>query len=204
MPTEPDRQSRRYQAKSMRGHNTMTATLAWPHFEPGMKIRFAEEKTAYTVQAVSANGRYVVCTKPFNPRRTVLYTIIDLARGVRGADNRVFHMGYETPEDCQHAAAALNAADTYDQLTAAGEPINVDDPAWLASHPELIGPNGLTHPQGTEVSYRNWVWLRVADRQPDPRTTELVPALRALLAQAPARDYNDHEPRTTEELDYTR
>ncbi|WP_148289423.1 hypothetical protein [Fibrella aestuarina] len=28
--------------------------------------------------------RFLICTKPFNPRRTVLYTIVDLKKGIHG------------------------------------------------------------------------------------------------------------------------
>ena len=38
------------------------------------KILFAEEKQRYTVQA--RNDRFIICTKPFNPRKTFL--ILDL------------------------------------------------------------------------------------------------------------------------------
>lgn len=46
------------------------------------------------------DDRYIICTKPFNVKHTVLYFIIDLERGVRGPDNMVFCCGYETDEEC--------------------------------------------------------------------------------------------------------
>lgn len=66
-------------------------------YKVGDRIRFAEEKQAYTVKARS--DRYLICTKPFNARRTVLYCIVDFKRGERGPDNMVFGMGYETDAD---------------------------------------------------------------------------------------------------------
>lgn len=66
-------------------------------YKVGDRIRFAEEKQAYTVRARS--DRYLICTKPFNARRTVLYCIVDFERMERGPDNRIFGMGYETDED---------------------------------------------------------------------------------------------------------
>lgn len=57
----------------------------------GDKITFSSEKRAYTVQA--ATKRFIVCTKPFNARKTVLYTAIDLARNVRGTENLIFGFG---------------------------------------------------------------------------------------------------------------
>lgn len=66
----------------------------------GDRIRFAEEKQRYTVRAVSADGRWVICTKPFNPHRTVIYTVIDFDSGVRGPDN--YHgLGYDVYLDVE-------------------------------------------------------------------------------------------------------
>lgn len=65
---------------------------------PGTKVKFKSERLRYTVQA--SNERFAVCTKPFNPRRTVLYTVIDLRERVRGTENLVFGMGAETREQC--------------------------------------------------------------------------------------------------------
>jgi hypothetical protein len=72
----------------------------------GDKIRFAEEKMAYIVQA--CNERFAVCTKPFNPKHTVLYTIIDLGQGVRGTEDLIFCMGFETRRLCEEALERLN------------------------------------------------------------------------------------------------
>lgn len=71
----------------------------------GDKITFAEERLAYTVQARS--GRYLVCTKPFNPKHTVLYTVVDLVENVRGTENLIFGMGAETREQCEEMIERL-------------------------------------------------------------------------------------------------
>jgi hypothetical protein len=71
----------------------------------GEKIKFAEEKQRYTVQA--CNKRFLICTKPYNPKHTVFYTIVDLQKNIRGCDNQVFHNGYETKEDCERALKRL-------------------------------------------------------------------------------------------------
>lgn len=64
----------------------------------GDKIKFASEKQRYTIKAKS--DRYLICTKPFNAIKHVLYTIIDLERLVRGANNNVFNMyDYMVQED---------------------------------------------------------------------------------------------------------
>lgn len=49
---------------------------------------------------MARNERYIICTQPYNPKRTVMYFIIDLERGIRGPDNMIFCFGYETALDC--------------------------------------------------------------------------------------------------------
>ena len=66
--------------------------------DTGDKIYISNEKKPYTVKA--RDDRYIICTKPFNPQRTVLYFIIDLKEKWRAPDDRVFCSGYETDEQC--------------------------------------------------------------------------------------------------------
>ena len=78
-------------------------------YKVGDKIRFAEEKRPYVIQACS--NRYLICTKPFNLKKTVLYTIVDLKEGIRGADNYWKWGGYfdySTREGCELALVALH------------------------------------------------------------------------------------------------
>jgi len=63
----------------------------------GDKLYVTGEVKPYTVRA--RDERYIIATKPYNLRHTVLYFIIDLIKGWRGPDDRVFCFGYETPED---------------------------------------------------------------------------------------------------------
>lgn len=51
------------------------AGLCFEILPKGTRIKFREEKCRYTVRA--SNRFYAVCTKPFNVRNTVLYTVID-------------------------------------------------------------------------------------------------------------------------------
>jgi len=74
-------------------------------FQVGQKIKFRREKQRFTVRA--CNERFAICTKPFNPRHTVIYTIIDLEEGVRGTENLVFGMGAETDQQCQEMLTRL-------------------------------------------------------------------------------------------------
>jgi hypothetical protein len=69
--------------------------------EIGDKVKFCGEKQRYTLQG--KNDRYLVLTKPFNPRRTYLYTIVDLERGVRGPCDLIFGL----PTDCNTPESAL-------------------------------------------------------------------------------------------------
>lgn len=66
---------------------------------PGRMVKFKSEKGAYTVRA--AGVRYVVCTKPYNPKRTVIYSVVDMQKDVRGTEGLVFGMGAETDEQCR-------------------------------------------------------------------------------------------------------
>ena len=75
-----------------------------------MKIWFAEEKLPYTVQA--RNERFLVCTKPFNLKHTVLYTIVDLKYEIRGTEDLIFCMGYETKNRCEEALKRLDSGES--------------------------------------------------------------------------------------------
>lgn len=79
-------------------------------FKVGDKVHFEGERNAYTIRA--CDSRYLVCTKPFNPRKTVLYTIVDLQEKVRGTENLVFGMVFETDDDCKEALERLQYGKT--------------------------------------------------------------------------------------------
>lgn len=83
----------------------------WPKLTAGDKVKFDEQRQRFTVRAVSADGRYAICTKPFNARRTVLYCIVDFYNGWRGPDNLVFSFGYETPEEIAENMRRLGVGD---------------------------------------------------------------------------------------------
>lgn len=76
----------------------------------GDKVKFANEAKAYTVRC--ANDRFAICTKPFNAKRTVLYTIIDFQERRRGPENLIFGMGAETDEQCEAMLARLVSGET--------------------------------------------------------------------------------------------
>lgn len=84
----------------------LATTTLWPKLEVGQRLRFADSRQAMCVRAVSADGRFVVATRPFNARRTVLYTVIDFQQGIRGRDDH-YGVGYETDEECRSAIERL-------------------------------------------------------------------------------------------------
>lgn len=75
------------------------------NFRVGQKVKFFREKQRFTIRA--CNERFAICTKPFNPRHTVIYTIVDLKENVRGTENLVFGFGAETDEECSEMLERL-------------------------------------------------------------------------------------------------
>lgn len=71
------------------------------------KVRLSGERQRYTVMA--RNDRFVILTKPFNARRTYLYTIADLNREVRGPCDLIFGLpcDVDTPEGAVEALAMI-------------------------------------------------------------------------------------------------
>lgn len=72
------------------------------------KIKMEGERQRYTVQAL--DKRFMIITKPFNARKTYLYSIVDLERKVRGRDNLVFGFihDYNTKLGSKEAIKWLN------------------------------------------------------------------------------------------------
>ena len=78
--------------------------------EVWMKIKFENEKQKYTVQA--SNMMFAVLTKPYNPKNTVIYTIIDFWTWVRWTENLVFWLWAETKMDCEEMLERLTQQET--------------------------------------------------------------------------------------------
>lgn len=89
----------------------------------GDKVYFPNEKKPYKVRA--RDERYIICTKPYNPQHTVLYTIIDLKDQRRGPDNMIFCSGYESDEDCAERLAELQNGSIEVSLRR-GIPLDID------------------------------------------------------------------------------
>lgn len=68
-------------------------------------VKFKEERQKYEIQASGA--RFIVCTKPFNAKKTTLYTVVDLEERVRGTENLIFGAGAETRGQCEEMLMRL-------------------------------------------------------------------------------------------------
>lgn len=79
------------------------------------RVKFSEEGHPYKVMARS--DRYIVLTKPFNAKKTVLYTIIDLVDNVRGTENLLFGASFETSKSCEEAIQRLHGLGNYLDFT---------------------------------------------------------------------------------------
>ncbi len=76
-----------------------------------MKIRLDGERQRYTIMA--HNDRFFIMTKPFNAKKTYLYTIADLERGVRGPCNLIFGLPCDvnTPGGAATGLKAIEAGE---------------------------------------------------------------------------------------------
>lgn len=96
----------------------------------GDRIWFAEERIGYTVQAVSSDRRWAVCTKPMPLHDTVLYTVVDFTEYERGTDNIVGSLGYQDREDCEQAARMFESGDA--EFSHRRQPIELKIKRWQA------------------------------------------------------------------------
>jgi len=77
----------------------------WVNLKQGDPVYLYTEKRPYRVKC--RDDRYIICTKPYNFKRTVMYFIVDLKEQRRGPDNMVFCSGYETQEQCEERLKEL-------------------------------------------------------------------------------------------------
>lgn len=77
--------------------------------EVGDMVYIPEHKRPFRVKA--RDNRYIICTKPYNPRHTVIYFIIDLQDKWRAPDDRVLCSGYETDDDCKKRLEELQSGE---------------------------------------------------------------------------------------------
>lgn len=80
------------------------------HLKVGDLIYFDEEKKPYKI--VGRNEFFLICTKPFNLKKTFLYSIVDLSSGIRGPDNYIFSKyDYSDPIDIAMALFELRSGE---------------------------------------------------------------------------------------------
>ncbi len=72
----------------------------------GDKIKFKTEKQRYTVRA--RDERFIIATKPFNLRKTYLYTLVDLKKKKRSSDDWHCKYDYENEFEARLAIRELN------------------------------------------------------------------------------------------------
>lgn len=71
-------------------------------------MKLSATKRLWNVRA--RGDRYIILTQPFNPRRSFIYTVIDLNRGIRGPHNSYGHP-ITTEEEIATAIAALESGE---------------------------------------------------------------------------------------------
>lgn len=71
----------------------------------GDKIYFKTDKKPFKIQA--CNERYIIATKPYNFKKTFLYTIVDFERCLRGCDNYHCAYEYDNPKEAAEALECL-------------------------------------------------------------------------------------------------
>lgn len=76
----------------------------------GQKIKFESERQSYTIRA--CDDRFLICTKPFNVKKTVLYTIVDLHDKIRGTEGTIFCRGFEQDKQCAEALKRVQSGDS--------------------------------------------------------------------------------------------
>lgn len=100
----------------------------------GSKIKMNNEKQRYTVMA--RDRRFVIMTKPFNVRKTYLYSIADLERGIRGPCNLIFGLANEvdSPEGAEEALSMLQRGEM-EVSRRHGLDLTVDERGQLGAKP---------------------------------------------------------------------
>lgn len=74
------------------------------------KVYFSSEKAPYTVKAF--DGRYAICTKPYNFKKTVMYTIVDFKEDKRSTNNLVFNIyDYKVQKDIDQCLKDLRSGE---------------------------------------------------------------------------------------------
>lgn len=76
------------------------------NYKVGDKIKFKSEKQRYTIRA--CDDRFIIATKPYNPQRTFMYTIVDIVENERSSDNYYCRFNYTNEQEAKEALKMLN------------------------------------------------------------------------------------------------
>ncbi len=106
----------------------------------GDKIKMDGEKQSYTIQAF--DERFVIMTKPFNARKTYLYTIADLQTYQRGPIGLVFGLPehVNTPEGAASVLKMMRE-EGWQVSRRKGIPLDVSEIDQLLSKAYKSNPN---------------------------------------------------------------
>lgn len=98
----------------------------------GQLLTFVEDPNPFVVQAISASGRWMACTRKWSHWDVVnapeaaarffedsgwpelgetVYTMVDLTEELRGVDDAVGSLGYEDQEQCEAAVACFDSGE---------------------------------------------------------------------------------------------
>jgi hypothetical protein len=115
---------------------------------PGERVQFTDSGRWWRVRAVSASGRYVALSSPHNVTGEDFYTVIDRARAIRAADDRVLGSGWRTDEDFVTNLRRIESGDlrlsVRNRVPADIAAVRAPDPGRKPSPPaRLAAPAGL-------------------------------------------------------------
>lgn len=102
------------------------------NYKVGDKVKFETEKQRYTIMA--CDERFIIAQKPFNARKTYIYTLIDMKKKQRSGDNYYCRFDYTDHEECQEALKLLNETAQRDKANENAEVIDLNGHGfWLSS-----------------------------------------------------------------------
>lgn len=81
--------------------------LLYQYAIPGAKIEWENQKRTFKV--IARNDNFIIIARPYNPKRTFEYSILDLKYMVCNRDNMIFgpKYDYSNREECEEALKEL-------------------------------------------------------------------------------------------------
>lgn len=129
---------------------------------PGQRIRFADDRHWWTIQATDQRWIIAVRQADFRPKGVLCYTIVDTASGIRGACNLIgqgWGDGSYSVTECEEMLAALRLGQT-----------PLSERGWTVIKRDERGqPTGwLVEGVTVEISHRNRVPCAAIELEPSP------------------------------------